>query len=96
MAPVQANIWGYTAAAGEAITVHLNGTKVNTVTSVNRTDGQAGGMWTALLPAQSAGGPYTLEIQSGDTSSTLQDVLFGDVWVCSGQSNMAFAVSRVS
>ena len=40
-----------------------------------------------------AGGPYTLEIQS-DNIITINDILLGDVWICAGQSNMRFRVSQ--
>ena len=45
-----------------------------------------------------AGGPYNVSaVQKGgsDAEVTLTDVLFGDVWLCGGQSNMAFTVSQV-
>ena len=50
-----------------------------------------------MLPATEAGGPYTVTATSQKHgSATLQDVLFGDVWICSGQSNMHFTVPHVS
>src|SRR5690606_9432516 len=45
------------------------------------------GRWCATLPAMEAGGPYTLRLQ-GKNEVVVQDVLLGDVWFCSGQSNM--------
>ena len=45
------------------------------------------GKWMAELPAREAGGPYELII-SGENEIKLSNILFGDVWVCSGQSNM--------
>ena len=52
--------------------------------------------WKAVLPATEAGGPYTVTATSQKHgSATLQDVLFGDVWICSGQSNMQFTVPQV-
>ena len=49
-----------------------------------------------MLPATEAGGPYTITATSQKHgSATLQDVLFGDVWICSGQSNMHFTVPMV-
>jgi sialate O-acetylesterase len=45
------------------------------------------GQWQVKLPATAAGGPYSIVI-SASNSITLKDVLFGDVWFCSGQSNM--------
>ena len=57
------------------------------------------GVWKVTLDAQDAGGPYTINASSkvGNTTSSisLADVLLGDVWLCSGQSNMAFTVTQV-
>ena len=57
------------------------------------------GIWKVALDSQGAGGPHTITATSvvDDVAETitLKDVLFGDVWVCSGQSNMAFTVSQV-
>ncbi len=47
------------------------------------------GDWEIILPQQKAGGPYDIFIK-GTNSIKLQNILFGDVWVCSGQSNMYF------
>ncbi|MDR2556939.1 MAG: sialate O-acetylesterase, partial [Bacteroidales bacterium] len=47
------------------------------------------------LPAHNAGGSYQIVIKTDDTTITLNDILFGDVWVCSGQSNMELPVYRV-
>ena len=95
MKPARAQIWGYASTVGDTVTIRLNGTVATTATVTKRTDGQAGGIWSALLPAQNAGGPVTVDIQSNDGHSTLSDVLFGDVWICSGQSNMAFTIGHV-
>jgi sialate O-acetylesterase len=79
-------VWGR-AAAGEGVTVTLGDHEVSA-------RGDAGGRWSATLPALAAGGPYTLEARSeGGARQTVADVLVGDVWLCSGQSNMAFPVS---
>jgi sialate O-acetylesterase len=72
-------IWGW-ASPGEKISIKFNGKTVKTVAG---TDGK----WTAVLPASKAGGPFTMEIK-GKNSITLKDILVGDVWLCSGQSNM--------
>ena len=42
------------------------------------------------------GGPYQINIRSEGCSVTLDDVLFGDVWFCSGQSNMVHRLDRVN
>jgi sialate O-acetylesterase len=49
------------------------------------------GQWRATLPAMAAGGPYTLAATSNGETRRASDVLVGDVFFCSGQSNMAFA-----
>ena len=64
--------------AGDAATVRANGA----------------GVWKASLPALPAGGPYTLKAASGGRAQQVEDVLVGDVWLCSGQSNMALQVKR--
>ena len=46
------------------------------------------GKWSVSLPTPEAGGPYTITIAAKDTSVTVNNVLIGEVWVCSGQSNM--------
>lgn len=54
------------------------------------------GEWAVTLPAMKAGGPYELTIKSGDQTITLQDILLGDIWICSGQSNMQWPVARAN
>jgi len=51
------------------------------------------GKWLAALPTPEAGGPYTLTITAFDTTITVKNILVGDVWVCSGQSNMEMPVA---
>lgn len=51
------------------------------------------GAWEAVFPAMEAGGPYQLKINS-DSSFTLKNILIGDVWLCSGQSNMEWVLRR--
>jgi sialate O-acetylesterase len=59
-----------------------------------RVRADAEGRWQAQLPALAAGGPYTLSARSGARRQQLDDVLVGDVWLCSGQSNMELPVER--
>ena len=73
------NIWGW-ASANEKVRVVFNKRKY-TATS------DAAGKWKLQLPATKAGGPYTIEL-SASNKIVIRDVLFGDVWFCSGQSNM--------
>jgi sialate O-acetylesterase len=81
-----APVWGK-AAVGEQVTV--TGSWAPTV-SVSATAG-ADGKWRVDLQTPPAGGPYTLTIE-GNNTITITDVLSGDVWLCSGQSNMAMAL----
>ena len=53
-------------------------------------------IWKVYLDPIEAGGPYNITASSGDCQITLSDVLFGDVWFCSGQSNMAYFMNIVS
>ncbi len=55
-------------------------------TATSQADNQ--GHWKLQLPPMSAGGPFTMTTTSGGQSIKLQDVLVGEVWICSGQSNM--------
>src|SRR5579884_1632636 len=79
-------IWGW-AAPGTKVTVSLAGK------SASATAG-AGGKWVASLPALKAGGPYDLSID-GPQHVVLHNVMAGDVWICSGQSNMQFGVGNL-
>jgi sialate O-acetylesterase len=79
-------IWGW-ADAGEKVTVSFNGQTANATTD-------AQGNWLAPLPAMAAGGPFDMTI-AGKNSLTLKNVMLGEVWVCSGQSNMAFTTNGV-
>ena len=81
-----AKIWGW-AAADEKVTITFNGKTYSDTTS---TDGK----WAVTLSELKAGGPYKMEI-TGSNSITLKDILIGEVWVCSGQSNMDLPMSRV-
>ena len=49
------------------------------------------GEWKAVLPAMKAGGPYTLLV-SGSSTVRFEDVMLGEVWLCSGQSNMEMGI----
>jgi sialate O-acetylesterase len=73
------NIWGW-ATPGENITASFNGKKYQAKAGVD-------GKWLFQLAPMKAGGPYTMEL-SGKNKITLKDILIGDVWFCSGQSNM--------
>ena len=76
---IEIPVWGW-ASAGEGVSVNLNGVDVRTTTDEN-------GKWMVKLPAQEYGGPFTLSIQ-GENKIVFTNVMIGEVWVCSGQSNM--------
>ncbi len=86
-----APIWGW-AAPNEAITISVLRQDVESEvdTYIVKTDEK--GNWRTTLKATPAGGPYKIEI-SGENTIELSDILFGEVWVCSGQSNMAWSVN---
>ncbi len=52
----------------------------------------AEGNWQTRFPAMAAGGPYELSLHSGEEKLQFKDILLGDVWVCAGQSNMAYSL----
>lgn len=82
----QANpVWG-SADAGEVITVSIDGQSHRTVADED-------GKWRIQLEPLEAGGPYVLNVQ-GNNAVTFEDVLVGEVWFCSGQSNMEWAISN--
>ena len=54
------------------------------------------GQWETEFPAKTAGGPFTLKIWNKDTTMQFDDILTGDVWLCSGQSNMAFQLKQTA
>jgi len=77
-------VWGW-AGKNEKVTVQFKGQVENTVAG-------ADGKWKLKLAAEAAGGPYQLIIK-GKNTVTINNVLVGEVWICSGQSNMEFQVS---
>ncbi len=79
-------VWGW-AKPGEKITVSFGAARVETVAG---TDGK----WRANLPAVAGGTPPGTLVVAGSNTLTMNDVLVGDVWLCSGQSNMEFGLGR--
>jgi sialate O-acetylesterase len=79
-------VWGW-ADPGETVTVKI-GEQAKTAAPDAKT-----GKWTVKLDPLPVGGPYTLTV-SGKNTITLTNVLVGEVWICSGQSNMQFAVKN--
>ena len=81
-------VWGW-ANAGETIEISCAGQKAQCVADEN-------GSWSAILPAIPAGGPYSLTAHGANESIIFGDVLAGDVWVCSGQSNMEWPLQAAN
>ena len=78
-------LWGW-AKPGETITVHLHGQQKQAIANKK-------GKWSMSLDAEKEGGPYSIEF-SGENMIRLNDILIGDVWLCSGQSNMEWTVAQ--
>jgi len=81
-APIK--IWGW-AEPGEKVTVTLGKGK-------EKTEADKDGNWMVKLPRMKAGGPYEMTV-AGKNTITVKDILVGEVWVCSGQSNMQWGVN---
>jgi sialate O-acetylesterase len=78
----QVKVWGW-APVGEFITVRFAEKVYNTAVNQN-------GEWLLSIRTEEAGGPYDMVIEAGksDEKITIRNILMGDVWLCSGQSNM--------
>lgn len=74
-------LWGW-AKAGDPVTVHASWIKKPTKTTTD-----SNGKWKLFIQTPVAGGPYQIKISS-DTTYNLKNIMIGEVWVCSGQSNM--------
>ncbi|WP_313114144.1 sialate O-acetylesterase, partial [Stenotrophomonas indicatrix] len=79
-------VWGQ-ATPGAPVSVAFAGRAVSTHAAGD-------GRWHATLPPAAAGGPYEMSVRSGHASQIVRDVQIGDVWLCSGQSNMELPVWR--
>jgi len=80
-------IWGW-ADPGETVTVKLGEHQATVKADAN-------GKWSVKLPAMKAGGPCEMTV-SGTNTIQLKDILIGEVWVCSGQSNMEMGVGMIA
>ncbi|MDL2222344.1 sialate O-acetylesterase, partial [Parabacteroides sp. OttesenSCG-928-N08] len=75
------------ASAGERVTIRIHRKKVSTVADKE-------GRWQLELPTMAAGGPYKLQLTIGRKKWHFSNVMVGEVWLCSGQSNMAFPLAQ--
>jgi sialate O-acetylesterase len=80
------NIWGW-ASPGEKVTVRFKEKNYHTTTGQD-------GKWLVILNPSKAGGPFIMDITASN-KITVKDILMGDVWFCSGQSNMVLQMERV-
>src|SRR3954463_6158529 len=81
------HVWGE-ATAGESIEVRFHSQKANAIADTL-------GHWELWLKPETAGGPFTLSAQGGGEPQAIErtDILVGDVWIASGQSNMEFPLA---
>jgi sialate O-acetylesterase len=99
-APQRAIIWGYTDTFNAPILLTMNNKIYHTRSSSSSSDGTNGSIWSVQLDAQTEEDPFQVKVTQPLPNGTLEtitldDVLFGDVWVCSGQSNMGFSLNRM-
>lgn len=81
----QNRVWGR-AEPGESVSIRIDG-------QTHETTADGEGQWQIMLEPLSVGGPYTLSVK-GQNEILIEDVLVGEVWVCSGQSNMQWRVDQ--
>lgn len=81
-------VWGW-AGKGEKVSVQFLGQQFNATAD-------SSGYWRVHIPPVSAGGPHQMVIAANKNTITLKDILIGDVWVCSGQSNMEFNITDLN
>jgi sialate O-acetylesterase len=81
------HVWGW-ADPGEAVEVRFAG-------AARKTRATQDGYWDVLLPPFAAGGPFVLEVRA-NSIVRFKDVMVGEVWVASGQSNMTYALSEAA
>jgi sialate O-acetylesterase len=78
-------VWGW-AKPDETISVSLAGQTLKTQANTE-------GAWRVIFQSFEAGGPYKMTVSATTETLTIEDILMGDVWLCSGQSNMEWAVA---
>ena len=76
-----------TANAGDMVSINFNNKKLSTTADQY-------GQWKIIFPAMKAGGPYQMKITCNGSDIIFKNILVGDVWLCSGQSNMDFPLKR--
>ncbi|MES2733732.1 MAG: sialate O-acetylesterase [Bacteroidota bacterium] len=81
-------VWGW-AAKGESVAVSFNGQQAKA-----KANNQ--GAWVVTLPAMLYGGPFDMTVTGKANTVTLKNILIGDVWICSGQSNMEWIIRNTN
>ncbi|AWW32686.1 sialate O-acetylesterase [Echinicola strongylocentroti] len=81
------NIWGE-AKPNEHVSVFLGKVEKSIVAD-------SSGAWKTQLPPQSAGGPFLLQVKTDEESINYEDVMIGEVWICTGQSNMVMGYGGI-
>jgi len=84
-------VWGW-ADPGEKVTIVLSDKQQNKI-QTETVKADKSGNWKIQLTPTPAGGPYQLALTGKKNNIQLEDVLFGEVWICSGQSNMQWTVN---
>ncbi len=79
-------VWGW-ANPNESVSVAFNGQNKSA-------NADSSGKWTVIFPPMEAGGPFEINVKAKSGNATVKDVLIGEVWLCSGQSNMEFMVKQ--
>ncbi|MCI0522146.1 MAG: sialate O-acetylesterase [Bacteroidales bacterium] len=82
---IEIPVWGW-ASPGEKVEIEFRGKTYNTTAGPDR-------KWSISIDPTSAGGPYIMTIRASNTLA-LNDILIGDVWLCSGQSNMQYEMYK--
>jgi sialate O-acetylesterase len=98
-APQKAIVWGYTDPSS-LISLTINDKIYKTISESEPSNAQNESIWTVILDPVSDEGPFDIQVSQPLSNGslvtiTIHDVLFGDVWICSGQSNMQFTVSMM-
>ena len=83
---IEIPVWGW-ASPGEEVNVKFMGEEYTTKANSDK-------VWKVFMKPTEAGGPYTMEIH-GKNHLTIVDILIGDVWICSGQSNMHWPMNNI-
>ena len=99
-APQRAVVWGYTDTFDSPLTLRMDERVYQSEISPSSVNEFGESTWSVTLDAQPEEGPFQIQVTQPLTNGTLvnitlNDVLFGDVWICSGQSNMQFSVGEM-